>query len=68
MASTAARVVVGAGAAGDGVVVGADENDLVVRRLGATSDLQIGARDPVDFVDLPGDVVALGPPIRLDVG
>jgi hypothetical protein len=55
--------VVGARASGDGVVMGADEDDRVRARRTETRDLEILADDAADLVGLALDMVALKQPL-----
>ena len=60
----AARIIIGARAAGDRVVVRADQKDFTVTRAAAARDFEVQATNSRNVVGEPLDGIALTAPIR----
>ena len=63
----AARVVIGARAAGDRVVVRADQKDFAITRAAAACDFEVQATNSRDVIGKPLDGIVLLLPFVLDV-
>jgi hypothetical protein len=65
--SDAARIVIGAGAARNRIIMRADKEDLPRFRMAGASCLEIGAMNPPDIVSVSRDGVTLALPFAADV-